>query len=309
MRGARRAEERPTTARPASRRRAVVVGVDGSSSSAEAVRWAAAEADRRSAPLRLVTAFPWPADLVSGTRPSHRHRNAMLADSRADLDDAAALALAARPDLRINRRMTIGHPVPVLEAEARSARLLVLGSRGLGGIAGLVVGSVSVALSARAACPVVVVRRDADGPPDRPVVVGVDGAAAGEAALGFAFDAAARRGAPLVAVHGCPGTGPVGPFTARAADRHGPDDERRDVLDAALAPWTGRFPGVPVRRVVVADRPAHALVEWSGAAQLVVVGSRGRGDLGGLLLGSVGHAVLHHSGCPVVVVRPGTTEV
>jgi nucleotide-binding universal stress UspA family protein len=290
---------------PVPQYRAVVVGVDGSPSSFDAVRWAAAEAARRSCPLCVVTAFPWPADQVlDGTGRGHEHRAALLDRSRAHLDEAVETAAAVHPDVPVSHRLVEGDPVDVLIAEARSAQLLVVGHRGLGGLAGLLVGSVAVGVSTRAGCPVVVVRRGADGPADGPVVVGVEETEAGDAALRFAFEAAHLRGAPLVAVHTWSDVVPLDAFIVQAMDWQTLRDNERRILDRALARWAEKFPDVVVLRALVEDRAARALVEQSEAARLVVVGSRGRGRLTGLLLGSVGHAVLHRSHCPVAIVPP-----
>jgi nucleotide-binding universal stress UspA family protein len=139
---------------------------------------------------------------------------------------------------------------------------------------------------------------------DGPVVVGVDGSPIGEAALAFAFEAAATRQVPLVAVHAWHDT----VFEASVApllDWDAIEADERRVLAERLAGWGGKYPDVEVRRAVVRDRPPHALIEeaTATAAQLVVVGSHGRGSAAGLVLGSVSHAMLHHSPCPVAIVR------
>jgi nucleotide-binding universal stress UspA family protein len=176
----------------------------------------------------------------------------------------------------------------------------VVGERGLGGVARLVVGSVSVGVSGHALCPVVVVR----GAPARegPVVVGVDGTGAAEAAVGFAYEEAALRRAPLLAVHAWR-DGPAEP--APVPDRAAVEERGRAVLAERLAGWGAKYPDVEVVRLVAREAAADLLVEQSAGAALVVVGSRGRGALTGLVLGSVGHALLHRSGCPVAVLRPG----
>jgi nucleotide-binding universal stress UspA family protein len=221
------------------------------------------------------------------------------------LDTAARAAARVAGDLEIERVEVTGFPEAVLEAESRWAELVVVGNRGLGGFTGLLIGSVAVALAAHAECPVVVVRGaepDQAAPLPEPVVVGVDGSPQSEAALAFAFAAADLRRVPLVAVHAWwdllvdPTMAPLVDWDAAEADEH-------EVLAERLAGWTQTYPDVPVRRLVVRDRPARALVEESGRAQLVVAGSRGRGGLRGMLLGSVSQALLHHAHCPVAVVR------
>ena len=137
----------------------------------------------------------------------------------------------------------------------------------------------------------------------RTVVVGVDGSPVSERALAFAFDEAALRGAPLVAVHTWLDL-VADPVVGLLTDWAAVEAEEQVVLGERLAGWARKHPDVPVRRVVRRDGPTHALLTEAEGAQLVVVGSRGRGGFAGLLLGSVSHAVLHRSPCPVAVVRP-----
>ena len=134
------------------------------------------------------------------------------------------------------------------------------------------------------------------------MVVGVDGSPTSEAATAFAFEAASLRRVPLVAVHVWRDV-LVDATMAPLLDWDVIDSDEREVLAERLAGWSEKYPDVPVRRLVARDRPARALVEESGRAQLVVVGSRGRGGFHGLLLGSVSQALLHHAHCPVAVVR------
>ena len=287
----------PTGTRP------VVVGVDGSASAFEAVRWAAVEAERRAAPLRLVMVF---AGVPDRPRLGERYRKELLERSRKHLlSDAVTAAEWSVSGLQVSAELVVGSPIATLHAESRRAQLLVLGSRGLGGVGGLFVGSVTVALAAHAACPVVVVRgddRDALSP--EPVVVGVDGTPTSEAAIAFAFDAAAARGVPLVAVHTWSDF-VFDPQLATFIDWAVIERNEQVVLSERLAGWSEKYPDVPVTKVVERGSAADELVERSKRAQLVVVGSRGRGNFIGLVLGSVSHGVLHRSHCPVAVIRPG----
>jgi nucleotide-binding universal stress UspA family protein len=256
--------------------------------------------------LRLVRAFSWTtSDHPTGQNGQvARYRDQLLDVARHQVARAARIAEDTRPQVETTPQVEIGAPIEVLGSEARRAQLLVLGDRGLGGVAGLVLGSVAVALAAHGACPVVIVRgepRNQEGP----VVVGVDGSSVSEAALAFAFDAAAARGVELVVVHAWSPTAidrawePVMDWNAVAV-------EEDAVLAERLAGWGQKYPQVTVRRTVVRDGAARALVDASRDAQLMVVGSRGRGNVTGLLLGSVSHAVLHAAHCPVAIVRPGT---
>jgi nucleotide-binding universal stress UspA family protein len=289
--------------------RPVVVGVDGSGSAYRAVEWAAAEAARRGVALRMVRAFSWTTSAWSTERRlrAQQRRDQLLETARHQLARAARVAADTRSEVEATTQVEIGSPVEVLASEARRAQLLVLGDRGLGGLTGLVLGSVAVALAARAACPVVIVRGDDRGlgSDEGPVVVGIDGSPLSEAALAFAFDAAAARGAALVAVHAL---SPAAVDTALeqlvGGDAVGAEEDA--VLAERLAGWGQKYPQVTVRRTVVPDSAARALVDASVGARLVVVGSRGRGNATGLLLGSVSHGVLHAAHCPVAIVRRGT---
>ncbi|GAA2896060.1 universal stress protein [Pseudonocardia halophobica] len=284
----------------------VVVGVDESDSARDAVRWAAAEAARRGAPLRLVAAFaPIPAGHVGNPGLGTSYRRVMTEAARGVLTSAAELAAQVAPGVATEAELRTGFPVPVLLDESDRAVLTVVGSRGLGGFTGLLVGSVAVALAARGGSPVAVVRGDpgegAEG--DRPVVVGVDGSPTGESALALAYEEAALRSAPLVAVHTWLDD-MLEPALAPMIDWAALETEESALLAQRLAGWSEKYPDVEVRRLVVRDRPARALVAESAGAALVVVGSRGRGGAAGLLLGSVSHALLQHAHCPVLVVRP-----
>jgi len=283
----------------------VIVGVDGSKSALDAVRWAVREAELRGVTLRLVHAFGWMSVADQDDYPELElgYRKALLTEAQEWLADAARLV---PPGVEVVSEVLDDFPIPRLVTESRNAQLLVIGDRGLGGIGGLLVGSVAVALAVHAECPVVVVRsREPDGAPvaDGPVVVGVDGSPVSEDALAFAFDAAAARQVPLVAVHTYKMTffEPVG---ASMVDWALIATGEREVLAERMAGWTERYPDVDVRRVVVPGRASAELVRQSETAQLVVVGSHGRGSLAGLFLGSVSHAVLHRSRCPLAIVRP-----
>ena len=290
-------------------RRPVVVGVDGSGSAYRAVEWAAAEAVRRGAELRLVRAFSWTTSerpIRDGGRVA-QYRDELLKIARGQVARAARIAADVRPEVETTTQVAIGAPIEVLGSEARRAQLLVLGDRGLGGLAGLLLGSVAVGLAAHAACPVVIVRGDraGTGNEESPVVVGIDDSSISDAALAFAFDAAAARGVGLVVVHAWSPTA-IDDALAPVMDWDAATAEEDALLAERLAGWEQKHPEVAVRRTVVRNGAVRSLVAASREAQLVVVGSRGRGNATGLLLGSVSHGVLHASHCPVAIVRPGT---
>jgi nucleotide-binding universal stress UspA family protein len=290
--------------------RPILVGVDGSRSAMDAVRWAAAEARRRGTGLRLVEAFGWmPVDDADDTfRGGPSYREVLVRAARERLDAAAAVVAREAPEVEVTTDVLTDYPIPRLVAESRAAQLVVVGDRGLAGIIGLRIGSVAAGLAAHATCPTVVVRGVEPGgpiPTEGPVVVGIDGSPVSEAALAFGFDAASVRRVPLVAVHTWRDT-MVDASVAPLIDWDAVETEEQVLLAERLAGWAAKYPDVAVERVVARDRPAHALRERSVGAQLLVVGSRGRGGMAGTLLGSVSQTLLHHAACPVAVVRPGT---
>lgn len=282
----------------------VVVGVDGSATALDAVRVAVREAADRGRPLRVVHAFIWPLlNVPLGPAPGAPAGGGLRNQAERIVAEAVAEARKVDPEVPVTGAVVDGAATPVLLAEAREAALLVLGHRGLGGFAGLLIGSSTVQVSAHAACPVLVTKGESRA--DGPVVVGVDGSELSDLALGFAVEEAARRGTELVAVHAWLHPVPLGPgdILPLVYDLDALAAEEERVLAEALAGWSERYPQVPIRRRLVRGDPARVLVEESAAAQLVVVGARGRGGFVGMLLGSVSHAVLHHSRCPVAVVR------
>ncbi|MCI4066569.1 universal stress protein [Micromonospora sp. R77] len=279
---------------------AVVVGVDGSEPARRAVRLAAGEAARRNRPLRVVHGFIWPLLRVPVGGPvdtglRHQAQEVVAA--------AVAEAEAAAPGLRVTGEIIDGEAAAALLGETPTASMVVLGDRGLGGFAALVIGSVAIQVAAYADCPVLVARgaeRTAG-----PVVVGVDGSALSRAAVEFAAEEAALRGTRLHAVHAythpvSAGPGDMQPLVYEEGQLRGEEDR---LLTESLAGLADRHPQVPVTREVRHGRPVAVLTEASRTAQLVVVGSQGRQELSGLLLGSVSQGVLHHADSPVAVVR------
>lgn len=280
----------------------IVVGVDGSESATDAVLWAADRAREQDATVRLIAAAGWAHYRAMGPRAldPESYRQAALTAAGQHLRAATDAAARILPTTRIRSEVREGGPAEVLQDESARASLLVLGSRGRGGFRGLLLGSSAVTLAAAARCPVVVVR--ARPTPDGPVAVGVDGSPASETALGFAFETAARRRAPLLAVHAWQEE-IYDPAVVVLIDQEAEERREQDALEQALAGWRGTFPDVEVVTRVVHGPASGALVEASSGAQLLVVGSRGRGGMAGLVLGSASQAALHHASCPVAVVR------
>ena len=287
----------------------VVVGVDGSWSALRAVRWAAREAERRDALLRLVhVCHLAPVRHPKQVAPPPDYHAAVVEEGRHWLTEAQEAARRVVPGIAVVTVLHDGVAADVLITESKNARLMVLGSRGLGGFSSLLVGSVAVALSAHGHCPVVVMRSSSvDEPPeDGPVVVGVDGSELSDAALTFAFEAAAARDVPLVAVHTWQDVYMAGAWTLLpgTVDWDWLQSEEEDRLDERVAGWREKYPQVELRTLVVRGRPVPTLLEHAAGAQLIVVGSRGHGAFTGIGLGSVSQSLLHHATCPIAVVRP-----
>lgn len=289
-------------------RNGIVVGVDGSSPSDTAVAWAARDAALRRVPLTLVNTVPAasaPALFHTGLpdgywAQQHNRGQEIVALAR----DIANKATDGSEPLQISTQVLSGQSVGTLIDASRDADLLVVGCRGLGKWGRRVLGSVSSSLVRHAHCPVAVIHDGPARPDDAPVVVGVDGSPASELAVEIAFDEASRREVDLVAVH-----------TWNDLDYDLPDAVWADlllreerVLSGQLAGWCERYPDVVVHRVVTQNRPAYQLVEQSKSAQLVVVGSRGRGGFVGMMLGSVSAAVVESVQTPVIVARRGEKD-
>jgi nucleotide-binding universal stress UspA family protein len=273
-------------------RGAVVVGVEDGPDSQLAVRWAAAEAERRAAPLHLVHAMDGGYPEIPLTAAEHRRMcrraDRVLAEARATLPDGfsqpVSTALADLP------------AAPALVRASANAALTVVGAHGHSIGFDLLIGSVSLHLAQHASSPVAVVREQAD-PTARQILVGVDGSADSEAALRFAFEAAAHEGVPVAALHGWVERFPdAGDLRARIG-------EHEAALRAALAPWAAEYPEVVIETEAAAVHPSRLLTDASAHAHLLVVGATGPGVFGGMRLGSVGQAALHHARCPVAIAR------
>ncbi|PKT73826.1 stress-inducible protein [Streptomyces populi] len=309
--------------------RTVTVGLDGSRESRAAAEWAAREAKLRDLPLKLVHVWepvPEPmaqASLLSAETQQHRSERSEMgvppAEGWGRIPQEAAEAVRLRHlDVEVVTEQLSGHPGDVLVKAAEDAELLVLGSRGLGGLGGFMVGSVGLSVVAHAERPVVLVRSQeqaADehetdptgvpsaGTPFRPVVLGLDVQHPDETLLTFAFDAARRRETSLRVVHAwypppyyAYGT-PVNPALNEALALSAEAE-----LAKVLSPWRTRFPDVEVVEVTRYGSPAFHLVKASREACLAVVGRRARRLPVGAHIGHTTHSVLHHATAPVAVV-------
>ncbi|MFD4401293.1 universal stress protein [Nocardia sp. NPDC058499] len=279
----------------------VVVGIDGSSGSMAALWWAARAAARHRAPLHLVSAVGSPGE------PDHDQGTAALDDGTLRADAATLLSTArdlardrAGAELDIVCTVADERPDTVLIGCSKDARMVVAGVRGVGAVGRGVLGSVCTSLARHAHCPVAVIPAPDSGVadlPPRPIVVGVDGSACGADAVQIAFEEASRRSVGIVAVTTWSELSPHGSRAAVHA-------RARALQAQSLAEQAEWYPDVPVTQVVVEDRPARRILAEADRAQLVVVGSHGRGGFAGMTLGSVGQAVLHGTQVPVIVTRP-----
>ncbi|MFF8378268.1 universal stress protein [Streptomyces sp. NPDC015661] len=288
--------------------REIVAGVDGSPESLAAADWAAREALRRGLPLRLAHAWRWePLDIPLVQDPEEQQRAAY-----AVLREAEATIAERHPGLALTAELLPDTPVAALLGTEERAELLVIGSRGHGAVTGFLLGSYGQQIIAGATRPVVAVRsRDGEQaePPSGYVLVGQHGTPEDSAAaLGFAFETAAARGAAVRAVRAwsLPPLYAYSPASMRLADEAGglvPYEEK--ALREALSPWRERYPDVPVVEHVELGSAGQVLLSGSGGAQLLVVGRRARRGALGPRIGSVAHAALHLAPCPVAVIPQG----
>ncbi|WP_435206331.1 universal stress protein [Micromonospora sp. bgisy143] len=281
--------------------RPVVVGVDGSPSSLVAAEHAARAAQLRSRSLLVVHGY-----LHAPLNPYDLMMPAPSEESQKMVQGVATDLTERFPGLAVEVRLVAGGPGATMVEESRRAELVVVGSRGLGGFTGLLLGSVGAQVAAHAHCPVLVVRPE--GRPidvDGPVVVGVDGSEPSQLAVGHAAVEATLRDVPLVLAHvGSPGGDRPVPDEIEEAQAAEQAEAVRLLADAS-AVVRAEHPDLVVREHPVrAASPAQGLVEASGAASLLVVGTRGRAGFAGLLLGSVSQAAVHHAHCPVLVAHP-----
>lgn len=294
-------------------RRAVVVGVDRSDPGLAAVQYAAAWASRAKLPLRVLHAFEPTQYAMHAPIQGRLDVKAVLRKTaQRMLDDTVDVLAAVYPDLDVEVVLEEGSETEMLLRESEHAHAVVLGSRGVGGFADLVIGSTTLHVVSHARCPVIAVPAPTGDEDFRKgVVVGVDGSDVSTTAIGFALEIAATTGQKLRAVHvwhDATRTG-VGLMMPLTYDLNQVMGEERLVLAESLAGWFEKFPDVDVEALVVPGHPVSVLSAAAADAQLLVVGSRGRGSIRSLVLGSVSHGVLHHASAPVAVVRDPTQSL
>lgn len=289
----------------------IVVGVDGSGPSDAALRWATREAILHDAGLMLVHAMRpglsvWGLGYSMAPLPLN-YGELQERDGRETLEAARSLIESMLADgERLDVRTELVHTVavPSLIDLSKDAQLVVVGCRGKGAWHRALMGSVSTGLIHHAHCPVAVIRESKEAAPslDAPVVVGIDGSSASDRATAIAFDEARRRAVDVVALHSWLDTeSPNLPRTACSQFRSAAEE----TLGRHLDPWVHRYPDIRVRRRVTFDQPVRHLLEAAKTAQLVVVGSHGRGGFAEMLVGSVSNAVVHAAQTPVIVARRG----
>ena len=289
----------------------IVVAVDGSDASSAAVAWAANAATKRNAPLKLVTAYTMPQFMYAdGMIPPQELYDQLEEEAMAKINEARELVRSFDENIEVSYYIAESTPIDLLLQLSEEADIVVMGSRGLGGLSGLVLGSVSSAVVSHASSPVVVVRKDNDVTVNNkygPVVVGVDGSDVSRKALEYAFREADARGATLRAVHSWADAQVQTSLVGLAAVQSHLDAmsaQERKILQDELAPMREKYPDVKVEEVVDRDRPIQVLKDNADDAQLLVLGSHGRGGFRGMLLGSTSRALLQYAPCPMMVVRP-----
>jgi nucleotide-binding universal stress UspA family protein len=277
----------------------VLVGVDRSECGQQALGWAVQDAATRGSVLTIAHVVDLPR--IADVPLSSELVDAAARAARQMLDAAVGRSHRTHPRLEIGSRLASGSPAAELLRLAADADQLVVGSRGHGGFASLLLGSTAAQLAAHASCPVIVVRGSATA--GGPVVVGVDGSDRSEAALDYGFAYATRHGLPLHALHVYPNYPTMVAYPMAPIDMQVVRDGAELFLSQAVTQWSAKHPDVPATHQVAEGTPAHALANTSKNASLLVVGSRGHGGFAGLLLGSVSQAIVRHAHCPVAVAR------
>lgn len=284
----------------------IVVGTDGSPTATEAVHYAANIALRRGVPLTVISSFTIPVGLYAeGVIPPQALRTELETEASHHLSPLTTLG-QDYPGLVVSLEVHEGPAPTVLIDESAHASLLVVGNRGLTGIKSMMMGSTSASISSGAHCPVLVYRGDLPRN-NGPVVVGIDGSEISEQATRIAFEEASARETGLLAVMSWADPRIVVPTAGvNLSDEewNSLETQQHALLSECLAGYLSEFPHVGVERVLSRKKPAKALADQAPGAQLVVVGSHGRGGFTAMMLGSTSRALVQTAACPVMVVRP-----
>jgi nucleotide-binding universal stress UspA family protein len=282
----------------------LVVGVDGSEASLVAVDWAVDQAARHGLPLRLVYASLW--ERYEGVAPVGVERPSEQLIAENTLPAAAERARQRDPDVKVSVEAVPEEAVSALLREGCNASAVVTGSRGRGELKGLLLGSVSLAVAARASCPVIVVRGDKAGlaGTHERILLGAGDPAASSEAARFAFREAEARACVLDVVRAwrCPAHETADHPLLAGEPAHHHEQQASAFLDTLIHEAVAGHPGVRVRRDTVEGPARKVLLHRSAAADLVVVGAQRRHGHYGLQLGRVAHTLLHHAACPVAIV-------
>ncbi|WP_338758100.1 universal stress protein [Nocardia vulneris] len=283
----------------------IIAAVDGSASSYQAAAWAAVEATLHRRPLHLLTSMAIRTGYGPGMSLGESDLEWLRRDGERILHEATRIARTAAPGEEpvISTEVSFELVIPMLIERSVHASMLVVGSRGMGAFRRGLLGSVSTATTHHAHCPVAVIHGISAIDPvsaTLPVLVGVDGTANSVPALELAFEEASRRKVGLTALHAW---SDVSGMDLPVAGWDGVQESSEAILAESLAGYGERYPDVTVRRIVKADRPVRSLLDESANAQLVVVGSHGRGGFASMLLGSTSNALLHSVEAPMIVVR------
>jgi nucleotide-binding universal stress UspA family protein len=286
----------------------VVVGVDGSRAALDAARWAAGAAVRLGAPLLLAHTYPDEATFYNGTAMmiDAQFIQELREDGSAMLDAATAAAEQDHPGLVVERDVRSGTAASHLIELSRAARMVALGAQGAGAVTDYLLGSTVLRTVNNAHSPVAVVRGSlgVESPDSRPIVVGVDGSQVSETAVDEAFGLASSFGVGLTAVHAWSGEKQHGlAHASKYVDWSAYEETVKAVVSESLAGVRDEYPDVPVEALSTQGVPADVLLRHAATAQLLVVGSHGRGKVMGALLGSVSQNLVHHAPCPVLVCR------
>ena len=285
--------------------RPVVVGVDGSAGALDALDWAAAEAAARHRPLQVVHVIPWPAAVDPMGVATAACYHGRLAAAEEVLEEAVSPAVLIAPESPVTPHLVTGSAGGVLLERSLGAELLVLGRRS-GPRRHLLSPSLDAKVVAHARCPVAVIGPFLilpAGPSAARVVVGVDRSPQSNAAIGYAYRAAAQRGIGLTAVHAWTARGAVD-LDGVIGDVGATEEAERQVLDRAVDGWERWFPGVSVHTRLVRGCPARALITESAGAALTVVGFHSRTGVRRVVTGGVGQTLIRQARGPVAVVRP-----
>ncbi|MFE3026442.1 universal stress protein [Nocardia tengchongensis] len=291
--------------RTAQSRPRIIAAVDGSATSYQAALWAAVDAGLHGCGLHIVTSISLPVGEVPGELLAAADRELLARDGQRIVEEASRVARAGAPDTAVEITTEVIHEPIIghLLGQSRQVRAIAVGSGGLGAIRRGIFGSVADAVVRHAQCPVAVIHGAAASDPlsaEKPVLVGVDGTPNSVPALELAFAEAASRKVGLTALHAWTDIlGSYVPLIGWEPLRA----QENELLSERLAGFGERYPEVSVRRLLVMERPGQALLRESEYAQLVVVGSRGRGGFEGMLLGSTSSTVLHNVETPAIVVR------